>query len=101
MLLDAHPAAAHLLDGALAHWIARARPLTLRRQRRCRRERLGHGLLRLRPFHAHQLALSLGRRLLPAAHSQDGIIVTHETRILHGSAAVVLSWRSPSESPIR
>ena len=38
-----------------------------------------------------------GRRLLPSAHSQDWIIVTHEPRLPHGSAARLLSARMPSE----
>src|SRR5262249_32348902 len=89
-LLDAHPAATHLFDGALAHRIARPGPLASRRQRGSRRERLGHGLLRVRTFRAHQLALTRRRRLLSAAHSRDGVLVTHEPRLPHDSAAVIL-----------
>src|SRR5262249_47534269 len=88
-LLNARPTAAHLLDGTFAHRIAWAGPLARRCQRRRRRERLGHRLLRTRPLRAHQFALARRRRLLPAAHSQDGTVVTHTSRLPHGGAMVL------------
>ena len=76
---------------SLTGW--RARPLARGRQRRRRRERLGHGLLRPRTLRAHQLALARRRCLLPAAHSDDGIFVMHTTRLPRGSDVVVLPAR--------
>ena len=91
---DERPPTAHFLDPPLAHRIPRARPLALDGERHHGRDRFGDSLARLRSLRSQKLSLPLPRRLLPASHSQDGIVGRHGRILSRADAPTKMESRA-------